>query len=376
MALKDELIGLLKENVSENLVFDASKETVSTEISLLDLILGGGVVVGDMTMLVGKPGSGKSTLAGQLGRCLLNSNENALAIYIDTEQSFGKERLLQLRVPLDKTMVISHDVTLEKVFKVLDQIFALKEKRGLKDVPFLVVWDSVAATGSEKASEVDKMEQMTGYEARYITFMLKSYINKLQSNNIMFVVVNQLRNKIDMGMYSNSADLRWLGNKDIYGGNILKFLAFSLIYMSPTQPDFVSSSESGSSGLVAGFNGSTIRLFTIKNKLKRPYVKVDIVLDYERGFREDWTRLLFLKNRKRLSTGSWWSLKEVDKKFRLKSFEEVYYSDDKFRRVFDEVYEEELDKFSKESVAPKAGDISKIEEKKEVNENKEERSEA
>src|SRR6218665_556910 len=63
---------------------DKSTERISTEISDLDIVLGGGIVPGSVTLLAGQPGIGKSTLLLQVAAMVAKGHS---VLYISGEES-------------------------------------------------------------------------------------------------------------------------------------------------------------------------------------------------------------------------------------------------------------------------------------------------
>jgi len=76
-----------------------NKITISTGIDVVDAILGGGFVVGGLSIIVGQPGSGKSMLAIQtLAQAQKLYKENLLCGYLDSEEATTTVRLANLGV--------------------------------------------------------------------------------------------------------------------------------------------------------------------------------------------------------------------------------------------------------------------------------------
>lgn len=113
---------------------------LSTKISELDRVLGGGVVPGSVSLLAGEPGVGKSTLLLEVTKQWAQAGRRAL--YISAEESAG-----QIRMRAERTNCAHDDVFLaaeSDVHAVLGHIDAVQ--------PSLVIVDSVqtmAATDSD-----------------------------------------------------------------------------------------------------------------------------------------------------------------------------------------------------------------------------------
>lgn len=112
-------------NLSEIKIEQVARLT--TGISELDRVLGGGVVPGSLVLLGGEPGIGKSTLTIQLASSIPNS------LYISGEESAGQIKLradrLQLKNP---NLKIANEVNVESIIATIE-----------KEKPSVAIIDSV-----------------------------------------------------------------------------------------------------------------------------------------------------------------------------------------------------------------------------------------
>lgn len=79
---------------------DKSITRISTEVSDLDVVLGGGIVPGSVTLLAGQPGIGKSTLLLQLAASIAR---NQSVLYVSGEESAHQVALRASRLGADST---------------------------------------------------------------------------------------------------------------------------------------------------------------------------------------------------------------------------------------------------------------------------------
>jgi RecA/RadA recombinase len=303
------------------------KQTISTGIDVVDAVLGGGFAVGSLNIVVGQPGSGKTMLAIQaLGQGQKQFKGNLLGSFLDSEEATTSIRLSNLGV---KNPVIKPytDITVEKVFKFLEGLCLFKEQKGII-TPSVVVWDSIANTLSQKEREAEDVNQVIGYKARMLSILIPKYVAKLAHYNICLIAVNQLRDVIQMGPFSAPRDLKFMSSqKDMPGGNILKFNAFQLAEMKVKS---VITREKH------GFDGVLVTLKCVKNKLFVPNVEVELIGSFTSGFSNFWTNYNLLVKAKRLEAGAWnWLTAYPEKKFRTVSAEDLYKEDKEFARIFD-----------------------------------------
>jgi len=329
-SLYDEFMGVLSTN--DKIVSDQSdKIFCPTGINVLDATLGGGLVIGGMSILVGSPGCGKSMLAMQTMAQAQKLKDCCLTVYLDSEESTTTERLSMLGVNKPKVKPITQ-LTLEKVFKTIQNLCNFKDKKGLEKAPAVVIWDSIANTLTEKEFEVDDVNQAIGYKARFLTHYLPQYVQKCANYNIGLIAINQLRDVISMGPYSSPRDLRMLSShKSMPGGNSLKFNTFHLLELKvknvidPTK-----------STCKFPFDGIEVESACVKNKAFRPGISTKLIGNFTRGFSNFWTNYSFLTETKRMNVGAWnYLINLPNEKFRTKDAVDKYKENGSFKEAFD-----------------------------------------
>ena len=134
---------------------EASKEErITTGITELDRVLGGGIVPGSMILVGGDPGIGKSTLLLQVCRNLAEDNRNVL--YIS-----GEESLQQIKIRAERIGTFGDAVSLlcETNLDIIDDVVR-------KDLPQVVVIDSIQTMYNENIASapgsVSQVRESTG----------------------------------------------------------------------------------------------------------------------------------------------------------------------------------------------------------------------
>lgn len=323
------------EKKAEILPDSGIKATISTGIDLADAILGGGFAIGALNIIVGQPGSGKTMLAIQtIAQGQRQFKGKLLGAFLDSEEATTTLRMANLGV-LYPQLKPYNDITVEKVFKFLEGLCLFKAEKDMVETPSIIAWDSVANTLSQKEREADDINSVIGYKARLLSILIPKYVSKCAKHNICLLAVNQLRDIIQMGPFSQPRDLKFMSSqKDMPGGNILKFNAFQLVEMKVKG---VATSEK------YGFDGIIVTMKCVKNKLFQPNIEIELVGSFITGFSNFWTNYNFLANTKRLTTGAWNYLVSLpNKKFRTKDAEETYITDEQFKTAFDQAVRETI----------------------------------
>ena len=149
-----------KDRIAYNLAHDIAptniKRWVSTGSKLLDYIISnrreGGVPEGRIIEIYGPPSIGKSHLALQIAR---NTQlMGGICIYIDTENATSIDNLSALGVDVKKRFVFIETSCTEHIFQAIQSII-LKSGDVTKQVPVVIIWDSIAASSPKAELEAN-----------------------------------------------------------------------------------------------------------------------------------------------------------------------------------------------------------------------------
>lgn len=156
---------------------------------------GGGYPEGRIIEIAGPPSIGKSHLAYHAAA--ITQQMGGIVVYIDTENATPIQKLAQMGINIRKGFVYMDMHATEHVFKAIEEtILKAKSLLGTRDVPVLVVWDSVAATSplAELNGEYDK--DTIGLQARTISKGMRKITGVIGQNNITLLCLNQLKTAI------------------------------------------------------------------------------------------------------------------------------------------------------------------------------------
>jgi recombination protein RecA len=203
-------------------ILSVVKFEISSGIPELDLNLGGkcGLPSGKIIEYFGWEGSGKTTAA--LHAIAEVQRMGGLALFVDTEHTFSKERAEQLGVDVDRLHVASAS-SIESVFTILEEFILSVDEIGFTG-PVLLVVDSI--TGVPTKGELQKeihQEARVGNEAKQIRRGVKRTNSMLAKTNISSIFINHNISKI----------AAWGKQSESAGGHGLKF--FSTVRVSFTK---------------------------------------------------------------------------------------------------------------------------------------------
>ena len=244
--------------------FDAPDPVLcSTGSSLLDTIIGGGLLTGKYHVFAAPAHSGKSTTCIRTIAKFLEDYKDSSVLWIDGEQATPPSRLMQLGIPYihekdidgndvidnytglpkaelkpngdikwdDRFFRIPVNITLEKAFGLIDKCIEVKINYSKEADPLLVVFDSLDSLPSEKEMETDDPNKAIGERAKVLGFYMKRYLYKLRQYNMCVVFIQHIGKKINMMGPYEAYDGRMSTLKDftITGGKSMQFYPFNMI---------------------------------------------------------------------------------------------------------------------------------------------------
>jgi len=169
----------------------------STGLSLLDIIIGGGLRLGSFVHIWGDSGNGKTVLALHLVSAFQRQYEDGLVIFIDSEHALPRDLGRKMGINFSKVAVVT-PTTMEKCFDLM-----LRVIDKYPDKPKLIVWDSLAAAVPKEFMESDVNEKdRLGIIARVTSKAIPKVRNAAMSAHICIVTLNQVRTKIGV-MFGN-----------------------------------------------------------------------------------------------------------------------------------------------------------------------------
>ncbi len=149
----------------------------------LDRVLGGGIVMGSLTLLGGEPGIGKSTLLLQVANHCARQNTDkskSKVLYISAEESSSQLKLRACRMHIESEILVLSDACLSNIIAYIES-----------EEPQLVIIDSIQATFS------DNVDSLPGSPSQ-IRDCASNLMRVAKSLNIPIVIVGHINKDGDI----------------------------------------------------------------------------------------------------------------------------------------------------------------------------------
>ncbi|WP_433927999.1 recombinase RecA [Candidatus Carsonella ruddii] len=226
-------------------------ECLSTGSLNIDEILGiGGLPYGRIIEIFGQESSGKTTLSFSIIKEAQKVGD--ICAYIDVEHCIDINYLENLGINISKLLIFQPNNG-ENVFEICLKLINTK-------IVNVIIIDSIAAIVSQ--NEISSQENFIGSHARLISKSLKKIIPNIRKNNVLFLLINQVRIKIN----------NFFSKEISTGGNSVKF--YSSIRIELKRIGFLKSKNN--------IIGQEIKVLILKNKLSKPYreTKIQLIFGY------------------------------------------------------------------------------------------------
>lgn len=142
---------------------------------------------------------GKSHLAFEAAKS--TQAMGGVVVYIDTENATSPDNLRSLGLDVKKNFVFIQTNCTEEVLKYAEMAI-LKSRAMNKDVPMIIIWDSIAACSPKAELEGEYTDNSIGLQARVLSKGMRKISSIIANEKVLLLLINQQRMKIGV-MYGD-----------------------------------------------------------------------------------------------------------------------------------------------------------------------------
>lgn len=260
-----------------------------------------GVQDGSINTLVSETGVGKTTLICAMAYNIVKPFDNGMVMHMDIEETFSLGRAKDITGMPRKDINSKYILIQEKLY-INDILTRIKEihdtkieykkeyeydtgcvdergKKIIKFVPTVIIIDSLKVMQMD-ADKIGEMEGATSNQrkAQSITMFMEKITPICKAANIIVLIINHLKTKIEMNMFSKTkAQLTFMSNKNktIPGGDAALYLSSNVWYIDNCGKYTIEEN---------GFSGSKCKLWLWKTRSNFAGTNCPMVFNQQFGF--------------------------------------------------------------------------------------------
>lgn len=274
----NKIKGDISKKYGDGMLIKASEvekvEFYSTGIPSLDTILGGGWAKGRIGSVYGEYSAGKTTEALQTIAYNQKIDPDFYALYIDQEASFDPSYAESLNVDLDRLEVIPSDEA-EKNLDILRTLI----NEGVYN--FIVLDSTNALVPSTELSKDVSSTSSIGTVAKLLSVFTRMVVGPLNKSKTHLLCVEQCRDKV------GGVTMPGMPTPQVVGaGKAVSFYCSQRLELKRGKP------------ITEGDDtiGLSVKAKCVKNKVAKPFAKVEVPMISGKGFDVDMDNQMFIIN--------------------------------------------------------------------------------
>ena len=280
-----------------------------------------GITAGSYALFVGKPSSSKTTTAVQVAANIVRNFECGSVIHFDIEQAMNYTRIqaltkFKMSDMEDKYVLKQGNTSIDEIYNSIMEIYFEKTKNpelymyntGKKNEfgkeirifqPTVVILDSIAAISmhynENDKNDIKTISQLEGNTyanrlARDISQFFTKLLPRLRAANIILLAINQVKDKIDIGIVKSAAEFQYMKqNETVPGGWAPKFYAHIFL-------KFVAEGSSKFTEDDDGFGGFGVTIDILKSRTNQAGRSCHLIYDKVHGVDSIRSTLRFAKD--------------------------------------------------------------------------------
>lgn len=247
---------------------------IPSGITLLDAKQGGGLPLGRISEVFSEHESeGKTSIA--LHYVAQVQRAGGVAVWLESEAALDKPRAQRMGVDLS-TLIFWSPPTVEDAFVYIDTVLNnIASDKSLKDVPVLIVWDTIAMAMTRAEKNGDALGEGLTVKNRVVSAALRKYVTEFFKFKAHLLLVNQSYTIINR---SNP----YAPQFETPGGKAMKYACTTRLRCK--RVGYVG--DTRDLGPKDQRTGIKVRITAVKNKLALPFQDAELVLFGARGYND------------------------------------------------------------------------------------------
>lgn len=239
---------------------------ISTQSLAWDIAIGRpGIPAGRIIEITGTEGSGKSTL----GEHLIAEVQRIGGIAVLLETEHGRDvRRMELMGVDKSSLIVMQPETMEEGFAMMEDII-IKVRKMDKKSPFMLIWDSIAATQTKNEAAIKYSDSTMGIHARLISQSLRKLLPISTRKKVTMVFINQLKQNLKAAPFQDP----WVP----FGGKAIEYMSSLTVRVSKK------GEIKGGKKKVKTPIAFKCGIIAKKNKVGPPKQPADLVINYLSG---------------------------------------------------------------------------------------------
>ena len=279
-----------------------------------------GIPAGSYILFAGKPSSTKTTTATQIAANIVRPFKTGTVIHLDVEQAMNYSRIQVLtKFPMSeletKYILRQENITIDDVYELIMKIYFEKTKNPERYLyntgklnefgreiqlpePTVVILDSIASLSmyydENNKDDMKKLSELEGNTysnrlARDISQMFTKVLPRLRSANIILIAINQIKDKIDVGITKTPPAFMYMNqNETLPGGWAPQFYAHIFLKFTALTSDKFAEEDDG-------FDGFGVKTAILKSRTNQAGQCCELIYDKVRGIDSVRTTIKYLE---------------------------------------------------------------------------------
>ena len=216
-------------------------------------------------------------------------------VFIDNEQSIDEDAKLKID-GIELECLVARCDTVDQLFKISDITItkmaekqaeenekAKAEKRDPIIIFTVIIVDTIAGTSSTQEMKQEWNKEDYQRQPKMLRQGFRRMAREINRNNVLMICTNQVSENFSKAKSQVKFSVPQAGDFTTFGGRAIKYYASIRVFMYQIQENYKLSTSKFSQGFLIGF-------YTVKNRVVKPCRSARMVLLFEGGLSNDYSK--------------------------------------------------------------------------------------